>query len=278
MRGEIQRRKRIFFLETALVFLGMIAVLVVSGLQILGAAGLALALGVVLVVAVLSQQQTSLVRPAKASQLRRFQAPELFTIVDELSRRSSLEGEPEIYLLNAPVLNAATLGSRERPMLIVTPMLVRALTDRELTAVLAHEISHIRHGDLMFFRIVEVVSMITVIIARVGWVLLIFYLPLAAVGGATVPLIVLVVLLAAPLASVLLQLGLSRAREYAADLGAVELTRDPEGLAEALAKIDNIGRSYLGQMVPVPRKRDNSVFRSHPPTERRVERLRSLGD
>jgi heat shock protein HtpX len=155
-------------------------------------------------------------------------------------------------------------------------MLVRALERRELAGVLAHELSHIRHRDLTFFRIVEVVAMITVVIARVGWIMLIVFLPLALASSASVPITVLAVLLAAPVLSVALQFGLARAREYAADLGAVELTGDPEALAIALERIDNIGKSYVHQMLPVPRKRDSSVFRTHPPTDRRVARLRAL--
>jgi heat shock protein HtpX len=183
---------------------------------------------------------------------------------------------PAVYVLRAPVLNAATLGSVQRPLLVVTPMLVRALSTRELTGVLAHEVSHIRHRDLTFFRIVELVGTITIVVSRVGWLMLLLYLPLTLGSSATVPFSVVLVLLAAPVASVMLQLGLSRSREYAADLGAVELTEDPAALASALEKIDNLGKSYLQQMLPVPRRRESSVFRTHPSTDRRVERLEEL--
>ncbi|MFP4484071.1 MAG: zinc metalloprotease HtpX [Spirochaetaceae bacterium] len=276
MIREIRRQKRLFFAQTVIVFLAMVVLLIVSGLQVLGATGLALAVGMITFVAVSAQHQVSEARPANAAPLHYADAPELVGLVQELAKRASLQVPPEIYVLNAPLLNAATLGTVKRPLLVVTPMLVRALTYRELAGVLAHEVTHIRHRDLAFFRIVEMVAMITVVVARVGWILLIFYLPAALMTQAHVPITVIAVLAAAPAASVLLQLGLSRSREYAADLGAVELTRDPEGLASALQKIDNVGRSYLHQMLPVPRKRDSSVFRTHPPTDRRVERLRGL--
>ncbi len=276
MIREIRRQKRFFFAQTVIVFVAMVALLIVSGLQVLGATGLALAVGVIIFVAVWTQQQASAARPANATRLHYPDAPELVRLVQDLARRASLADPPALYVLNAPLLNAATLGTVKKPLLVVTPMLVRALTYRELAGVIAHEVTHIRHRDLTFFRIVEVVAMITVVIARVGWILLLFYLPVAFMTQAHVPITVIAVLLAAPAASVLLQFGLSRSREYAADLGAVELTGDPEGLASALQKIDNIGRSYLHQMLPVPRKRDSSVFRTHPPTDRRVGRLRAL--
>ena len=276
MIREVRRQKRFFFAQTVIVFMAMVALLIVSGLQVLGATGLALAVGVIIFVAVWTQQQASAARPANATRLHYPDAPELVRLVQDLARRASLAEAPELYVLNAPLLNAATLGTVKKPLLVVTPMLVRALTYRELAGVIAHEVTHIRHRDLTFFRIVEVVAMITVVIARVGWVLLLFYLPVAFMTQAHVPITVIAVLLAAPAASVLLQLGLSRSREYAADLGAVELTGDPQGLASALQKIDNIGRSYLHQMLPVPRKRDSSVFRTHPPTDRRVARLQAL--
>lgn len=278
MIREIRRQKRFFFVQTVVVFLGMVVLLLVSGLQILGATGLALALGIVVFVGVWSQQQGNAAHPSNTSLLERESAPALFRIVDDLSSRGALPATPSIHVLNAPLLNAATLGTMRQPLLIVTPMLVRALDRRELAGVIAHELSHIRHRDLTFFRIVEIVAMITVVIARVGWIMLLIFLPLTLAGSASVPVTVLAVLLAAPVLSVALQFGLARAREYAADLGAVELTGDPEGLAGALEKIDNIGRSYVHQVLPVPRKRDSSVFRTHPPTDKRVRRLRALPD
>jgi heat shock protein HtpX len=73
-------------------------------------------------------------------------------------------------------------------------------------------------------------------------------------------------------------MALSRSREFAADLGAVELTDQPLALASALEKIDNVGRSMLHQVLPVPKKRESSVFRSHPAISDRVERLRNLAN
>ncbi len=276
MIQEIRRQKRFFFLQTAVVFAGMVVLLLISGLQVLGATGLALAVGTIVLAGVWTQQQASAVRPTNASQISRQEAPELFRIVEHLSHQAGLSNKPAVYALHAPVLNAATLGSVQQPLLVVTPMLARALTVRELSGVLAHELSHIRHRDLAFFRIVEVVSTITIVISRLGWLMLLLYLPLTLGSSATVPFSVVVVLLMAPLASVMLQLGLSRSREYAADLGAIELTEDPDGLASALQKIDNIGKSYLQQVLPVPRQRNSSVFRTHPPTAKRVERLHAL--
>lgn len=276
MHQEIRRQRRVLLAQTGLIFALMLAVLLVSGLQVVGALGLAIVLGMGTFFFVQVQNRASELRPQNAVELSRFRAPRLHAILDELADSAGLPRTPQVYLLAANMMNAATLGSRERPILVVTPPILKTLTIEELRAVLAHEIAHVRDNDLVSYRVAEAISMITVVISRVGWLLVLLYLPVLLVSDVQIPLGLIAILLVAPVVSVLLQMALSRSREFSADLGAVELTDEPLALASALEKIDNIGKSMLYQVLPVPRKRESTIFRSHPAISQRVERLREL--
>jgi heat shock protein HtpX len=110
-----------------------------------------------------------------------------------------------------------------------------------------------------------------------GTVLLILGLPLWLSGAARLPLLLIPLLLFAPQITVLLQLALSRAREFDADLDAAGLTQDPDGLASALLKLERYQRGVWEQILwPGRRLPEPSMLRTHPPTEQRVERLRRL--
>jgi heat shock protein HtpX len=276
MHREIRRQRRALLVQTVLIFALMLGVLLLSGLRIVGALGLAVVLGMASFFFVTIQNRASELTPQNAVPLERSNAPALHAILGELAERAELPRTPDVYLLPAGMMNAATLGSREHPILIVTPPLLDTLSRNEVRAVLAHEVAHVRDNDLMSYRIAEAIAMITVVISRVGWLLVLLYLPVLLLSDVEIPLGLIAILVVAPAASVLLQMALSRSREFSADLGAVELTDEPLALASALQKIDNVGRSMLHQMLPVPKKRDSSVFRSHPAISQRVERLRGL--
>ena len=100
--------------------------------------------------------------------------------------------------------------------------------------------------------------------------------PFFLLGGGAFPLTLFAVLLGSPLLSAILQLALFRTREFSADLGAVELTRDPAGLASALGKIDRPDNGLLSWLVPLPRREASPLFRTHPATGERVRRLLAL--
>mgnify|MGYP006272698389 CR=1 FL=1 len=276
MHREVRRQRHVLLIQTGLIFALMLAVLLVSGLQVIGAVGLAVLLGMATFFFVSLTGRSSEIRPANATPVSRARAPEVYAILDDLCRRAEIPGKPEVYLLSASMMNAAALGNRERPIIVVTPLLLQSLSAEEIRGVLAHEVAHLKDNDLMAYRVAEAISMITMVISRVGWLLLILYLPVLLVSDVRIPLGLIAVLLGAPVLSVLLQMALSRSREFAADLGAVELTDQPLALASALEKIDNVGKSMLHQVLPVPKKSESSVFRSHPAISDRVDRLREL--
>lgn len=123
----------------------------------------------------------------------------------------------------------------------------------------------------------DMMSRLTSLMATLGIVLALVSLPLLLLGQPPVPFLTLVILLAAPVLGSLLQLALSRAREFDADLEAATLTRDPAGLAAALEKLDRYqGRYWEEILLPGRRMPEPSLLRTHPPTSERIERLLSL--
>ena len=203
--------------------------------------------------------------------------PDGFAILEALAARAGLERLPALYYLPSATINAFTLGSRNDAVIALTDGMLRTLTLRELAGVLAHELSHIRNNDLWIMNLADSISRLTGLMAFAGVLLGFVTLPLALVGAAPFPLPLIILLMAAPTVGSLLQLALSRAREYDADLDAAGLTGDPVGLAAALDKLERLqGRAWERIMLPGRRVPDPSLLRTHPPTEDRIKRLLAL--
>ncbi|TCS64054.1 zinc metalloprotease HtpX [Varunaivibrio sulfuroxidans] len=207
--------------------------------------------------------------------------PPLGELIGELARRAHLGRIPRIYLVESQIMQAFTLGGDPREATIVlTDALVKTMTIRELAGVLAHEVSHIRHGDLKILGLADLVTRMTRSLSFLGVLFLLLNIPLAVSGaapGGYVPLPVLLLLVGAPLLSLLMQLGLSRVREFDADIGAVALSGDPIGLAHALEKLE-IQQEDLWRRMFLPRRpgMDPSLLRTHPATQARIERLLAI--
>lgn len=203
--------------------------------------------------------------------------PEGAELVETLARRAGLERVPRLYILPSSTLNAFAVGNRREAAIAVTAAMLRALSWREFAGVLAHELSHVRNNDLWLMGLADMMSRLTSLLATIGVFLAFVSVPLLLFGVALVPFLTLVILLGAPVLGSLLQLALSRAREFDADLEAATLTRDPAGLAAALDKLDRYqGRYWEEILLPGRRMPEPSLLRTHPPTEQRVERLLSL--
>ena len=213
----------------------------------------------------------------RAQPLSRREAEGIYRIVEALSRRAGLDKTPTLYYVPSGMVNAFAVGSEEDSGIAVTDGLLQTLDKRELSAVLAHEISHIRSGDMRVMGLADMFSRVTSLLSLFGQILLFINLPLIMFSGLTINWIAIALLIFAPTLSTLAQLGLSRTREYDADLNAARLTGDPEGLARALMKIERVQGGWLERIfLPGRRLPEPSLLRTHPPTEERVKRLRAL--
>lgn len=273
---EIGKRKVTLYVRTALLAVLMLIPLVALGRNMFGPVGfVAIAIAIVLLVAQAGRRAPAhLLRDALP--LRYYEAPQLHEVVTELSHRAGISSVPMLYLVPSDVPNAATIGRPEESVIIVTQGLLRRLSVSEVAGVLAHEITHIRNNDLAVFAFAEVVKQFTVLLARFTWFFLLLQLPLLLFAEVMLPFDILVLVVAAPVAVLFLQLALLRSREFAADLGAVELTGDPRSLAAALYRVENPPRGLLGILLPLPRPGDAGLFRTHPATGERIRRLLEL--
>lgn len=274
---ELERHKRVNAFHSALLLLAMTALLVALGALLKGWLGALIALVACFAMAIIGPRFSPalVLRMSNAKPLPRQAAQGIHEVFDELSRRAELPFVPHLYYVPSRMLNAFAVGSDNQAAVAVTDGLLRVMNPRELAGVLAHEISHIRHQDTRVMGLADFVSRILGTISQIGQLLVIIAIPVALVGGSIgLGPIQLLAMILAPFASTLLQLALSRSREFTADLGAVELTRDAAGLASALSKLDRIQRgSMWNTMVPGKRAPIPAALRSHPPTEQRIQRL-----
>ncbi len=209
----------------------------------------------------------------KARPLQRGEMPELHAIMDELTINAGLPARPQLYYVPSKMMNAFAVGKREDSAVAVTDGLLRAMTLRQLSGILAHEVAHIRSGDLRVMGLADVLNRVTGFMSAMGLI----GVPLMFGTGWNIPILGLLLLIFAPTIGGLLQLALSRAREYDADLDGAALTGDPEGLASALALLERRqGAVWEGLVLPGSRLPEPSLLRSHPKTEHRIARLLAL--
>ncbi|HEB57867.1 MAG TPA: peptidase M48 [Gammaproteobacteria bacterium] len=206
------------------------------------------------------------------------EVPALHEMIATLSRHAGLPTMPTLYYIPSRIMNALTVGRQDNAAILVTDGMLRNLSLRELQGVMAHEISHIRNNDIWVMRLADTVSRAARVLSLFGQMLLFINLPLILFSATAISWPAILLLIFAPGAADLLQLALSRVREFDADLGAAHLTGDPEGLASALVKLERQQRGgWLSQVfLPGRREPQPSLLRTHPPTRARIERLLSL--
>lgn len=224
------------------------------------------------------------VKAARAQPVSEADAPQLYAIVADLARRAGIP-MPKIYVSSADQPNAFATGRNPAHAVVcVTHGLMSVLDTDELTGVLAHEMSHVKNRDILIGSVAAALAMVVTLLAR-----MIMWGAIFGGGGGDrnnniFGLIAMAVL--APLAAALLQMAVSRSREYEADRSGAELTGDGEPLARALEKIETYAKqvpmkidpaqatAYI--INPLTGRKANfaNLFRTHPPTEARIARLR----
>lgn len=202
--------------------------------------------------------------------------PGLQKMVSELAEQAKLGALPQLYYMPSRTVDAFTVGNHDKSCIVLTDGLLRTLTRRELIAVLAHEIIHIGNNDGQVMSIADLLSRMTSLLSTLGQLLLLINLPMFLLASAIVPWSLIVMMLFAPIINSLLQLALSKTREFDADVSSVYLTGDPDGLASALIKMAYYGAGLFewlllaGHGTPEP-----SLLRTHPTSEERMKRLKT---
>ena len=268
-------------LHTAMLFFGLAAIICAGAYLLFGFMGVAWAAVVIglLLLIMPSIPPEMLMRMYRARRVEQCPGDQLSDIVDVLAQRAGLIQRPALYVVPSMALNAFAAGSPERAAVAITEGLLRRLTLRETAGVLAHEMSHIRNNDLWVLGVADMFTRLTQGMSYVAIVLAILNITAAVQGEQYASWWAIVFLYLGPMFSNLMQLGLSRTREYDADLEGAQLTGDPLGLAAALRRLDDdTGRMWEDVMLPAPGRRVAypSVLRSHPMSEDRVRRLVEL--
>lgn len=218
-------------------------------------------------------------RQYQAREITEANAPELFGIVKNLANRAAIP-MPKIYVIPEKVPNAFATGrDPEHAVVAVNSGLVDLLDRDEVEGVLAHEISHIKHRDILISTISACMANTITTVAHWG----------AYLGGDDDrnrnPIVSIMVFLLAPLAAAMLQMSISRSREYMADELGGEISGKPDALADALLKIENYAKratmrratettAHMFIINPFSGKDLKSLFSTHPSTEERVKLLR----
>jgi heat shock protein HtpX len=282
--AEAQREHaRRNLLHTVALISGLGGLLAVSALLIWGWLGVAGAAIMTLLAAVGGQRVPPelVMRLYRARPVDPLQGGSLNTVMDELARRAELPVRPLLYVIPSLTLNAFATGTPRHAAIAITEGLLRKLDLREIVAVLAHEISHIRNNDLAVMGLADVMTRLMQSLSYVALVLAAMNVLAGLVGDQAVSWWAVLLLYLAPALASLIQLGLSRAREYDADLEAAMLTGDPDGLISALRRLEHYtGSIWEDLMYPVPARRVPvpSILRTHPSTSDRVARLIELAD
>lgn len=266
-------------LQAVILIIGMALVMSLVGYALGGRQGVWFALGLSAVSALVSPSISPklILQMYRARPIDPRQAPELFELFGELSRRAELAHTPALHYVPTRMLNAFAVGADRTAAVALTDGLLRVMSPRELAGILAHELSHVRYRDTQLMALGDVFSRMTAAISQIGQLLVLLSLPAVLFGATFIPFWTLLLLVFAPVVSTLLQLALSRSREFNADLGAIELTGDPAGLAAALEKLERAQSGSIWRRIFMPyRVQEPAVLRTHPATEERIERLRQL--
>jgi heat shock protein HtpX len=269
-------------LRTTILLAGLSGLLIVIGFAIGGAQTAGLFLLVALAINFLSYffSDKMALAMSRAKPIEESEAPRLYEIMRELTTRAGLP-MPRLYMIPQDQPNAFATGRNPKHSAVaVTRGITKLLSEDELRGVLAHELTHVRNRDIL---IQSVASAIGAAITYLAYMLLWFgdddNSPLGLVAS-------LAMVLLAPLAASIIQLAISRQREYAADAGGAEICGNPESLASALLRLEqgatdmpmqvNQAAEPLYIVKPFSSKGIAGLFSTHPPIEERVKRLRQM--
>jgi len=214
------------------------------------------------------------------------EAPIVYRIVRNLATKAGMP-MPKLYLIPAPTPNAFATGrSPEHAAVAVTEGILRVMNEQELEGVLAHELSHVLNRDILISTIAATIAGAISMLANMAQWSLFLGGSRDDEGRGSNPIALIATIIFAPLAAMLIQLAVSRSREYQADASGAQLTRRPLGLASALAKLQqanqimpmdaNPATSHLFIVNPLSGRGFAALFATHPPIEERIARLQAM--
>jgi len=274
-------------MKTAILMAAITALFMLIGRWLGGQTGMMLALLVALGMNFFSYwfSDTMVLKMYNAQQVDESTAPQFVAMVRELATKAGLP-MPKVYLIQEDSPNAFATGRNpEHAAVAATTGIIRALSERELRGVMAHELAHVKHRDILLSTVSATMAGAIGMLANFGMM----FSGRDSEGRPSNPIAGLLVALLAPLAASLIQMAISRAREFEADRGGAEISGDPQALASALQKIHRLAQGLpleaterhpeTAQMMimnPLSAGGLRGLFSTHPATEERVERLLAM--
>ena len=274
-------------LKTAVLMAAITALFMAIGALLGGKAGMMLALALAIAMNFFSYwfSDKLVLRMYNAQEVDESSAPQFYRTIRELAQRAQIP-MPRVYLIEEDAPNAFATGRNpEHAAVAATTGILRVLSDRELRGVMAHELAHVRHRDIL-------ISTISATMAGAFGMLASFAMIFGGrddEGRPANPIVGLLVMILAPIAASLIQMAISRAREFEADRGGAEISGDPRALASALEKIHRYAQGMpleaaerhpeTAQMMimnPLSGGGLSGLFSTHPSTEERVARLLAM--
>ncbi|WP_243317029.1 zinc metalloprotease HtpX [Geothrix paludis] len=270
--------------KTLLIIVAMTGLLVWIGGYFGGRSGMVLALAIGLVMNGISYFFSDKIVLASygAKVVDQADAPELYAIVANLAQRAGLP-TPRIAIIPEDTPNAFATGRNpEHAVVAVTEGIMRILSRPELEAVLGHELGHVKHRDILIGSLAAVLAQAIMFLSRMA-----FWISPRDEEGRSNPLAGIAIMILGPLAAILLQMAVSRSREYLADDYSAHLTGRPDMLASALERLQAYNQqlpmasaepatAHMMIVNPLSGGGLMSLFSTHPPMEVRVERLRRM--
>jgi heat shock protein HtpX len=207
----------------------------------------------------------------------------LYQMTARLTQRAGLP-MPKVYIIPDQSPNAFATGRNpEHAAVAATEGILKVLSDSELEGVIAHELAHVKHRDILISSVAATIAAAVMMLARMTMYAGMFGGGRDDRDGQSNPIALLAMMILAPFAAMMIQMAFSRSREFAADAGAARITGNPHALASALRKIDALARrvpldanpatAHMFIIKPFSGKGLTSLFSTHPPTEARVQAL-----
>ena len=275
------------WVKTAMLMAGIMALFGVIGGMLGGQSGMLLALVFGGAMNIFSYwfSDTMVLKMYNAQQVDASSAPHFYRMVQELAQRAQMP-MPKVYLINEAAPNAFATGSNpEHAAVAATTGIINVLSERELRGVMAHELAHVKHRDILISTISATMAGAISMLANFAM----FFGGRDSEGRPSNPIAGIAVAILAPLAASVIQMAISRAREFEADRGGAEISGDPAALASALDKIHRYAQGIplhaaeahpeTAQMMimnPLSGGGLRGLFSTHPATEERVARLMEM--
>jgi heat shock protein HtpX len=275
------------WVKTAMLMAAITALFIVIGGMIGGSRGMAIALVIALGMNFFSYwfSDKMVLRMYNAQEVDETSAPQFYRMVRDLATRAQLP-MPRVYLINEDAPNAFATGRNpEHAAVAATTGILRVLSEREMRGVMAHELAHVKHRDILISTVSA--TMAGAISALANFAM--FFGGRDSEGRPSNPIASIAVAILAPIAGALIQMAISRAREFEADRGGAQISGDPQALASALEKIHayasgvpfptaeaHPATAQMMIMNPLSGGGIANLFSTHPATEERVARLMEM--